>query len=112
MREALLEALREVCGGGTVNCRFTHVYPDGPAPYYTYAGMYRPGLTSEDAFAVRKAALDVFTAGGATVTHAVGKLHRPWYDQQRPDLFAKVLRAAKTAVDPNWVLNPGVLVDR
>src|SRR6185437_10122272 len=23
-------AVREVCGGGTVTCRFTHVYPDGP----------------------------------------------------------------------------------
>jgi alkyldihydroxyacetonephosphate synthase len=114
VREAILEALQEVCGGGTVNCRFTHVYTDGPAPYYTYAGRYRPGLTGEDAYAVRKAALDVFAAGGATVTHhhAVGRLHRPWYDEQRPELFAKTLRAAKTAVDPNWVLNPGVLVDR
>ena len=35
MIEAVSGALREVCGGGSVTCRFTHVYPDGPAPYYT-----------------------------------------------------------------------------
>ncbi|MDP6606426.1 MAG: FAD-binding oxidoreductase [Dehalococcoidia bacterium] len=113
VRAALLGALKEICGGGTVNCRFTHVYTDGPAPYYTYAGLYRPGLTEEDAYQVRKAGLDAFIAGGATVTHhhAVGRLHRPWYDQQRPELFASALRAAKLAVDPNAVLNPGVLID-
>ena len=113
VRAALLGALKEICGGGTVNCRFTHVYTDGPAPYYTYAGLYRPGLTEEDAYQVRKAGLDAFIAGGATVTHhhAVGRLHRPWYDQQAPELFASALRAAKLAVDPNAVLNPGVLID-
>lgn len=113
VRAALLEALKEVCGGGAVNCRFTHVYPDGPAPYYTYSGLYRPGLTAEDAYQVRKAGLDAFLDGGATVTHhhAVGRLHRPWYDRQRPEPFAAALRAAKLAVDPNGVLNPGVLID-
>ena len=43
--------------------------------------------------------------------HAVGRMHRPWYDQQRPEPFADALRAAKRAVDPNGVLNPGVLID-
>jgi alkyldihydroxyacetonephosphate synthase len=113
VRQSIQAALDEVCGGGTVNCRFTHVYPDGPAPYYTYAGAYRPGLTSDDAYAVRKAGLDAFEAGGGTVTHhhAVGRLHRPWYDRQRPEPFAQVLRAAKQTLDPRGVLNPGVLID-
>ena len=38
-------------------------------------------------------------------------VHRPWYDQQRPDLFAEMIRAAKNAVDPNGIMNPGVLID-
>ena len=52
-------------------------------------------------------------AAGGTITHhhAVGRMHRPQYDRQRPDLFAACLRAAKRAVDPNGVLNPGVLID-
>jgi alkyldihydroxyacetonephosphate synthase len=38
-------------------------------------------------------------------------MHRPAYDRQRPDVFAAAFRAAKRAVDPNGLLNPGVLVD-
>ena len=51
-------------------------------------------------------------AAGGTITHhhAVGRDHRPWYDRQRPDPFAEALRAAKAAVDPHGMLNPGVLV--
>ena len=37
--------------------------------------------------------------------------HRPAYDRQRPEPFALALRAAKNALDPHGVLNPGVLLD-
>jgi alkyldihydroxyacetonephosphate synthase len=55
----------------------------------------------------------VILAGGGTITHhhAVGRDHRPWYDRQRPEPFAEALRAAKAAVDPAGILNPGVLID-
>ena len=43
--------------------------------------------------------------------HAVGRVHRPWYDRQRPALFAKALSAAKRALDPKSIVNPGVLID-
>ncbi len=113
VREATHRALKEICGGGTLNCRFTHVYTDGPAPYYTFAGLYRPGLTKADWMALKTAASDAIMKAGGTITHhhAVGRQHRPWYDQERPAPFALALRAAKRAVDPNGVLNPGVLID-
>lgn len=114
VREATLAVLQEVCGGGTVNCRFTHVYTDGPAPYYTYAGAFRPGADPvEQQVAIKAAASDAVMAAGGTITHhhAVGRQHRPWYDIERPEPFAVALRAAKAALDPNGVLNPGVLID-
>ncbi len=113
VREAAQRALNEICGGGALNCRFTHVYTDGPAPYYTFAGLYRPGLTHRDWLALKAAASDAIIKAGGTITHhhAVGRQHRPWYDQERPDPFAIALRAAKKALDPNGVLNPGVLID-
>ena len=51
--------------------------------------------------------------GGGTVTHhhSVGRDHRPWYDRQRPPLFAAALRAAKRELDPQGLLNPGILID-
>ncbi|MBI4082062.1 MAG: FAD-binding oxidoreductase, partial [Candidatus Lambdaproteobacteria bacterium] len=63
---------------------------------------------------IKAAAGECFIANGGTITHhhAVGRDHRRWYDRQRPPGFARALAAAKRALDPGWVLNPGVLIDR
>ena len=63
---------------------------------------------------VKDAANEIVVAAGGTSTHhhAVGRMHRPGaYDLQRPDLFAQSLRAVKKTLDPNGILNPGVLID-
>ena len=109
------QAVREACGReGKVFCRFTHLYPDGPAPYFTVLAPARAGEEVEQWAAIKRAAAEAIIAGGGTITHhhAVGRDHRPWYDQQRPEPFAAALRGAKAAVDPAWIMNPGVLVDR
>lgn len=113
VRAAVTAALQRVCGGGTLSCRFTHVYPDGPAPYYTFSGLGRRGAEIEMWHELKQAAGDAVLANGGTITHhhAVGRDHRPWYDEQRPPLFAESLRAMKKTLDPNGVLNPGVLID-
>jgi alkyldihydroxyacetonephosphate synthase len=109
---AAREAVREVCGDGRVTCRFTHVYPDGPAPYFTVLAPVRRGSELEQWREIKAAASEAVLAGGGTITHhhAVGRDHRPWYDRQRPDRFAEALAAAKSALDPSGVMNPGVLV--
>ena len=106
-------AVHEVCGAGSVTCRFTHVYPDGPAPYYTILAPVRRGEELEQWAQIKRAASDQVIDAGGTITHhhAVGRDHRPWYDRQRPDTFAAALRAAKAALDPSGALNPGVLLD-
>ncbi|MDP7201694.1 MAG: FAD-binding oxidoreductase [Dehalococcoidia bacterium] len=113
VRAALQDALRRVCGAGRVTCRFTHVYPDGPAPYFTFEGLGRKGAELENYDEIKRAASEAVLAAGGTITHhhAVGRVHRPWYDRQRPDLFAQALKAVKQVVDPRGVLNPGVLID-
>jgi alkyldihydroxyacetonephosphate synthase len=108
------ERAREALGGdGRVTCRLTHVYPDGAAPYFTVLAPARRGEELEQWAEVKAAASEVILAAGGTITHhhAVGRDHRPWYDRQRPDPFAAALRAAKAAVDPAGILNPGVLID-
>jgi alkyldihydroxyacetonephosphate synthase len=102
-----------VAGAARVSCRFTHVYPDGPAPYYTVLAPARRGEEVQQWAAIKAAVSDALIAEGATITHhhAVGRDHRAWYDRQRPDVFAVALRGAKAAVDPAGVMNPGVLVD-
>ncbi|MFI4977628.1 MAG: FAD-binding oxidoreductase [Solirubrobacterales bacterium] len=108
------EAVREACGGaGQVSCRFTHVYSDGPAVYFTVIAPARRGEEVEQWAAIKRAVSEVVIAEGGTITHhhAVGRDHRPWYDVQRPEPFAAALRGAKAAVDPHGIMNPGVLLD-
>jgi alkyldihydroxyacetonephosphate synthase len=106
-------AVDQACGDGVVTCRFTHVYPDGPAPYFTILAPARAGGELEQWAEIKRAASEAVMDSGGTITHhhAVGRDHRPWYDRQRPDPFATAVRAAKAAVDPSGALNPGVLVD-
>jgi alkyldihydroxyacetonephosphate synthase len=105
-------AVKEVCGAGSVSCRFTHVYPDGPAAYYTILAPARRGEELEQWRQIKQVAADAVIDGGGTITHhhAVGRDHRPWYDRQRPEPFAVALRGAKAALDPAGALNPGVLI--
>ncbi|MFF3348849.1 FAD-binding oxidoreductase [Streptomyces sp. NPDC002779] len=106
-------ALKATGHPATINCRLTHVYPDGAAPYFTVAVAGRPGAEVEVWDDLKAAANDVLHRHRATITHhhAVGRDHRPGYDLQRPEPFALALRAAKSALDPHGILNPGVLVD-
>ena len=111
---AVTDAARRVCASGAaMTCRFAFAYPDGPAPYYTVLAAGRRGEEADQWDAIKAAASEAVLAAGGTITHhhAVGRDHRPWYDRQRPDPFAAALRAAKAAVDPNGILNPGVLID-
>lgn len=110
----VMEAARLAAGEpARVTCRFTHVYPDGPAPYFTVLAPARRGSEVEQWDEIKAAVSEVLIEAGGTITHhhAVGRDHRPWYDRQRPEPFARALRAAKRELDPAGLLNPGVLID-
>ncbi len=93
-------AMKRACGTGFLTCRFTHVYPDGPAPYFTFLAPAERGRELEQWVEIKRAASEALLEHGATITHhhAVGRLHRPWYERQSPDPFAA------------GILNPGVLL--
>lgn len=119
---ALIEAVRTEVGAAAhkatghpalVNCRLTHVYPDGAAPYFTVISGGRPGDEVAVWDDLKAVAGEVLHRHRATITHhhAVGRDHRPQYDLQRPEPFAQALRAVKRTLDPGGILNPGVLLD-
>jgi alkyldihydroxyacetonephosphate synthase len=118
----LIDAVRNEVGAAahratghpaTINCRLTHVYPDGAAPYFTVLAAGRPGNEVAIWDDLKIVAGEVLHRHRATITHhhAVGRDHRPGYDRQRPDLFAQALHATKDTLDPRRILNPGVLLD-
>ncbi|QGV82353.1 FAD-binding oxidoreductase [Streptomyces ficellus] len=110
--EVAAAALKATGHPATVNCRLTHVYPDGAAPYFTVLAAGRPGDEVAVWDDIKAAASDVLHRHRATITHhhATGRDHRPTYDLQRPHPFTLALHAAKTALDPHGILNPGVLI--
>lgn len=102
---------------GRLSCRFTHVYPDGPAPYFTfYCDGGAPGDMAgalEAWRSIKQAANAAVTTHGGTVTHhhAVGRDHRGGYEAQSPALMRAAIAAMKSRLDPAGILNPGVLID-
>jgi alkyldihydroxyacetonephosphate synthase len=81
------DVLKRVTGKpGHVTCRFTHVYPDGPAPYFTFQGLGRMSALLEQWQEIKAVANDVVVAAGGTITHhhAVGRDHRPGYARECP----------------------------
>jgi len=117
-REKTARVLREICGHEAgVSCRFTHIYPDGPAPYFSYSALGTSTGKLSDSLAkwrdIKLATNEIVVGLGGTVTHhhAVGRDHRSGYVVQSPPLFRAALASAKKALDPSGVLNPGVLID-
>ncbi len=119
IKDATRAAIRDATGhDGAVSCRFSHAYPDGPAPYFAF---HAPGDGRSDGKGggmleqwreIKARASDAIIANGGTITHhhAVGRDHQKWYERQRPALFGEVLADAKKRLDPKGVLNPGVIV--
>jgi alkyldihydroxyacetonephosphate synthase len=117
-REKTSRAIREICGhDAAISCRFTHIYPDGPAPYFSYSALGTSTGRLADSLAkwreIKLATNEIVVGLGGTVTHhhAVGRDHRSGYEQQSPPLFRAALSSAKKTLDPAGVLNPGVLID-
>ena len=108
------EAIKRICGGGIITCRFTHLYPDGPAPYYTIMAKGQTGREIEQWNEIKQIVSDKIIELGGTITHhhAVGRDHQPYYEKQRSEIFASSLSAIKDRLDPAWIMNPDVLINR
>jgi alkyldihydroxyacetonephosphate synthase len=118
LREQAGSALRRICGhDAAVSCRFTHVYPDGPAPYFSYSALGTPEGKLADSLAkwreIKIATNEIVVELGGTVTHhhAVGRDHRSGYERQSSPLFRNALAHAKQSLDGAGIMNPGVLID-
>jgi alkyldihydroxyacetonephosphate synthase len=112
LQREVVAAMGEACGMGVLSCRFTHVYPDGPAAYYTLLAPAERGRELDQWRQVKAAASDVLAEHGATITHhhAVGRVHRDWYAEEVPDEYLDALRSMKRTLDPEGIMNPGALL--
>ena len=113
--EVTSKAMKEATGrDGSLSCRFVYVYPDGPAPYWSFYCLGNHGRLKEQWKHVKLAATDEFLKHGGSTTHhtSIGRDHMTWLNRQTDPLYAQVLRSAKSALDPKWMMNPGVVIPR
>ncbi len=105
------DALRNVLGRAVVLCHISHVYRSGASLYFTVAAAQ-----SDDPLAqwqkAKQAASDAIIEAGGSITHhhGVGTDHREHYAEQVGPLAIAALKAVKATLDPNGVMNPGVLI--
>jgi alkyldihydroxyacetonephosphate synthase len=111
LRDDVRAALTASLGRSIVMCHVSHAYETGASLYFTV-------LTARDEadpvgqWQRAKAAACEAITGLGTISHhhAVGVDHAPYLSAEIGSLGVDVLRAAKSAVDPTGILNPGKLV--
>ena len=110
LRGAVTDAV--AAAGGVVSARFTHVYPDGPAPYFTVYAAAKRGGEVDQWDAMKVAVSDALSRHGGTITHhhAVGRDHVAWIEAEHGRLGIELLLAAKERCDPTGIMNPGKLL--
>lgn len=118
VKDGIHSAIRRATGSpGMVSCRFTHVYADGAAPYFTFAALGSAKADLDQSLhawcEIKRAANELVISLGGTSTHhhAVGRDHRSGYERESAPLFLSALAASKSVLDPQGVMNPGVLID-
>jgi len=94
-----------------VLCHISHIYRAGASLYFTVA-MREAADGAAQWAPVKRAAGDAIRDAGGTITHhhAVGRDHKPWLADEIGAPGVAALRAVKRALDPEGILNPGVLV--
>jgi alkyldihydroxyacetonephosphate synthase len=111
VREALTGTLTAAGTPPLVMCHISHVYENGASLYFTVVCAQ-----GEDPVAhwtrAKHAANEAVLAAGGTISHhhGVGTDHRDWYLREAGDLGVAALDAVKRRLDPEGLLNPGVLL--
>ncbi|GAB3717795.1 FAD-binding oxidoreductase [Amycolatopsis oliviviridis] len=111
LRDAVRAALTATLGKAVIMCHVSHAYETGASLYFTV-------LTARDEadpigqWQRAKAAASEAITGIGTISHhhAVGVDHARYLSAEIGEIGVEVLRAAKKAVDPAGILNPGKLL--
>jgi alkyldihydroxyacetonephosphate synthase len=96
-----------------VMCHVSHVYSSGASLYFTV--VTAQGEEPVERWRRAKAAVsDAIIENGGTISHhhGVGVDHRDWFAREAGPLGVEALRAVKDRLDPDGIMNPGVLLPR
>ena len=114
LKGALHDGLAENGESGLIFAHLSHVYSDGASIYVTY--LFRRASDPDETLSrwqmLKAAASRVVVAHGGTISHqhGVGVDHAPYLAAEKGEVGMKLLDAARRALDPDGLLNPGKLL--
>lgn len=91
----------------------SHGYTTGVNIYFTFVGSASAPDEQERIYRQAwAAAMEATIATGATIAHhhGIGRVRREYLGRELGDAGLAVLKAVKAALDPNGIMNPGVLL--
>ena len=91
----------------------SHVYRSGLNLYFTFAVQTTDPAQMEPAYLEGWRRIMEATArhgGSLSHHHGIGRVRRDWVTTELGDGGAALLRRLKAALDPNGIMNPGVLI--
>ncbi|MFF4774223.1 FAD-binding oxidoreductase [Microtetraspora fusca] len=109
--EAVREALTASLGSPLIMCHVSHVYATGASLYFTVVTAQTDDPVAQWESA-KRAVNDAIGQAGGTVSHhhGVGRDHLGAYALEIGELGVAVLRGVKERLDPDGILNPGILI--
>ena len=108
----VIAALQTVDGILVASGHSSHSYAQGTNIYFTFVARPRDAAQAEATYlACWEQAMEATLRCGGTIAHhhGIGRLRTPWMERELGGGLA-VLRALKHALDPNGIMNPGVLI--
>ena len=109
----VVEAMRAVPGVIAASGHSSHAYRSGANLYFTVAAQPQDPSQFESTYdAYWNAAMSAVANLGVGVAHhhGIGRVRRGWMTSEVGQAGVDVLRALKRALDPDGLMNPGVLV--
>jgi alkyldihydroxyacetonephosphate synthase len=108
----VVAALRTVRHLIVISGHSSHSYAQGTNLYFTFVARPEDPAAAESTYLeCWSRAMDATLRVGGTICHhhGIGRLRRPWMAAEHGGAL-DLLRAVKHALDPNGILNPGVLL--
>jgi alkyldihydroxyacetonephosphate synthase len=105
-------SLERHAGSGVAMAHLSHAYRDGASLYFTVLYPVDPSHAVKQWTAIKRDVTEAVVSEGGTVSHhhGVGVDHARWLGAEKGSVGLGALRAAKSAVDPQGVMNPGKLL--
>ena len=111
--DAAVASLKEIDGLIAGSAHSSHVYRSGLNLYFTFAVQTQSLQAMEPAYLEGwRRIMEATAAHGGSVSHhhGIGRVRRDWLAAELGDEGVALLRRLKAALDPNGIMNPGVLI--